>query len=123
MILTILPQSWSCKKIDEKFGVSNYLVRTVKRLVNEKGVLSTSNPKTGKTLNENTAQLIKDFYNSDDVSRIMSGKKVQKRLILANISEIYQLFKQKYPDHSVRFSKFCELRPKNCILLIQSVSV
>lgn len=132
-ILTILPQSWSCKKIEEEFGVSNYMARTVKRLVSEKGILSTPNPKPGKTLNENTAQLIKDFYNSDDVSRMMPGKKdfvtirsqgskvqVQKRLILANISEIYQFFKEKYPTHRVGFSKFCELRPKNCILVGKS---
>jgi hypothetical protein len=132
-ILTVLPHSWSCKRIEDEFGVSNYMARTVKKLVAEKGILSTPNPKPGKTLCENTADLIKSFYNSDDISRMMPGKKdyvtirnqgskiqVQKRLLLANISEIYQLFKEKHPGHHVGFSKFCELKPKNCILVGKS---
>lgn len=56
----------------------------------------------------NTAQLVKEFYNEDDISRMMPGKKdcvtirdkcmktqVQKRLVLANLNEIYQAFKEK----------------------------
>lgn len=43
-------------------------------MVNEKGILSTPNPKPGKTLNENTAQLVKEFYHQDDISRMMPGK-------------------------------------------------
>lgn len=101
------------------------MARSAKKLVSEKGILSTPNPKPGKTLNENTTQLVVDFYNG----RIMPGRKdfvtirnnslkvqAQKRLILANLSEIYQLFKEKHPCHQIGFSKFCELRPKNCIL-------
>ena len=29
---------------------------------------------------------------------------------------LYALFKEKYPTHYIGFSKFCQLRPKNCIL-------
>jgi len=89
----------------------------------------TPNPKPGKTLNENTVQLVKDFYQDDNISRMMPGKKycitirdkgvkiqLQKRLVLANLNEIYQAFKEKHPTHRIGFSKFCELRPKNCIL-------
>lgn len=128
-ILSVLPMSWSVKKIQDEFGVSNYMARAVKKLVKEKGILSTPNPKPGRTLNENVAELVKDFYNSDDVSRMMPGRKdcvsiknkegktqVQKRLVLANVKEIYQLFKEKFPTIKIGFSKFCELRPKNCIL-------
>jgi transposase len=128
-ILTVLPKSWSIKKIQDEFGVSNYMARAVKKLVKENGILSTPNPKPGKTLNENVVELVKDFSNSDDVNRIMPGKKdcvsirnkegkiqVQKRLVLANLKEIYQLFKEKFPTSQIGFSKFCELRPKNCIL-------
>lgn len=126
-VLTLL--SWSVKKIEEEFGVSNYMARSVKRLVREKGILSTPNPKPGKTLDEATTSLVKEFYNSDEVSRIMPGKKdfvtirekgsknqIQKRLVLSNLSELYQLFKEKYPRNRLGFSKFCQLRPKNCIL-------
>lgn len=105
------------------------MARSVKVLVKEKGVLSTPNPKPGKTLGVNIAESVKDFYNSDEVSRMMPGKKdcvtirnehrkiqVQKRLVLANLHEVYQLFKQTFPEYQSGFSKFCDLRPKNCIL-------
>lgn len=128
-ILSILPKSWSCQKIEEEFGVTNYMARAAKKLVREKGILSTPNPKPGRTLSDVTAESVKDFYNSDEVSRMMPGKKdyvtirnkegknqVQKRLVLANLHEIYQLFKEKFPANKIGFSKFCDLRPKNCIL-------
>ncbi|KAJ4443732.1 hypothetical protein ANN_05510 [Periplaneta americana] len=66
---------------------------------------------------------------SDDVSRVMAGKKnfvsvkedgqkvhKQKRLILCNLKETYKCFKDKYPLIKISFSKFAELRPKECIL-------
>ena len=59
-------------------------------------------------------ELVKDFLNSDDVSRMMPGKKdyvtirnkegkiqVQKRLVFANLKEIYQLaYLKKNSQHS-----------------------
>ena len=41
---------------------------------------------------------------------------IQKRLILGNLREIYQLFKERFPSQSVGFSKFAKLRPKHCVL-------
>ena len=35
-ILTVLPQSWSLKKIENEFGISNYMARKCKELVKEK---------------------------------------------------------------------------------------
>ena len=40
----------------------------------------------------------------------------QKRLILCNIKEAFQLFKEKHPNLKIGFSKFAELRPKECVL-------
>jgi hypothetical protein len=37
--------------------------------------LSSANPKPGKTLNEVTVEVVKSFYNSEEVSRVMPGKK------------------------------------------------
>lgn len=130
MILTLLPASWSQKKIQNEFGATDYMVRTVKKLVNEKGILSTPNPKPGKTLDEKTFKAVIDFYNNDEVSRVMPGKKdsvsvksadgtrihLQKRLVLANLKEIYQMFKEMHMTQKVGFSKFCSMRPQNCIL-------
>ena len=41
---------------------------------------------------------------------------VQKRLMLGNLKELYQEFKEKHPTDKIGFSKFADLRPKHCIL-------
>ncbi len=100
-----------------------------KYLAAEKGILSTPNPKAGKSLEEETVVAVQSFYYHDDVSRAMPGKKdclsvmdhgekvkKSKRLVLANLKEIYALFKEKHPDKKVGFSKFAMLRPKECVL-------
>ena len=38
-----------------------------------------------------------------------------KRLLLCNLKELYVSFKTEFPDISIGFSKFAELRPKWCI--------
>ena len=128
-ILTVLPKSWSVRKLQSEFGTSNYMARKLKDLVKEKGILATPNPKSGHSLAPKTVDLVCNFYETDDVSRMMSGRKdfvsvkqgerrvhIQKRLILSNLREVYQSFKVKFPTEKVGFSKFAELRPKHCIL-------
>ena len=129
LVLTVLPKSWTIRKVQEEFGASNYMVRKAKELVKEKGILSTPNPKPGHALPAETTDLVQSFYECDEVSRMMPGCKdfvsvrqaegrvhVQKRLILSNLKETYQLFKEKYPDQKIGFSKFADVRPKHCIL-------
>ena len=73
--------------------------------------------------------LVCTFYESEDVSRMMPGKKdyvsvrtsdgrvhVQKKLILCNLRELYQLFKDNHPNEKIGFSTFASLRPKHCVL-------
>ena len=74
-ILTVLPRSWSSQKVEQEFGVSNYMARKAKELVKQKGILSTPNPIHGHTLTVETSDLVKSFYESDEVSRMMPGKK------------------------------------------------
>jgi hypothetical protein len=87
-------------------------------------------PKPGKTLNEVTVEVVKSFYNSDEVSKVMSGKKKitisikvsgvkiheQKILLLCNLEELYSHFKNSHPGVTVGFSKFATLYPRNCIM-------
>lgn len=128
-ILTVLPKSWSIKRVQNEFGAPDYMVRKAKALVKEKGIMSTPNPKPGKTLASSVIDLVASFYQTDEVSRMMPGKKdfvsvridgqsvhMQKRLILSNLKETYQLFKDKFPDEKIGFSKFAELRPRHCVL-------
>eukprot|EP00731_Ephydatia_muelleri_P012852 Em0007g162a len=58
-ILTALPKSWSVRKIMKEFGASNYMARQAKKLVLEKGFLSSPNPKPGNPLPERIKHL---FY-------------------------------------------------------------
>ena len=105
------------------------MVRKAKNLVKELGILATPNPKLGNTLNPQTALHIQQFYESDDISRLMPGRKdfvsvkqgkqrvhIQKRLVLSKLKEAYRLFKDTFPTEKVGFSKFAELRPKHCVL-------
>ena len=128
-ILTVLPKSWSIRRVQEEFGVSDFMARKAKLLVREKGVLSTPNPIPGHSLPQKTVQLVRGFYESDETSRMMPGIKdfasvktaegrvhVQKRLVLSNLRELYQMFKDRYPNETVGFSKFADLRPKHCVL-------
>ena len=110
--------------------MSNYMARQAKKLVQEKGILSTPNPKHGKFLPMDTQKLVESFYTSDDISRVMPGKKDtvsvmsavgerehrQKRLLLCNLKEAYAQFKTHHPAVKVGFSKFADLRPKECVL-------
>ena len=41
---------------------------------------------------------------------------MQKRLLLINLKELYQIFKENHPQMKCSFSKFAMLRPKNCVL-------
>ena len=54
----------------------------------------------------------------DYVSVTLDGERqhLQKRLILCNLKEAFQKFKDQMPDLKIGFSKFSELRPKECIL-------
>ena len=98
-----------------------------KDLVKKSGILSSPNPKHGCTLPTGTIKLVQSYYELDEVSRIMPGKKyfvsiregdhrvhVQKRLILGNLKEVYQHFKEKYPMEKVGFSNLLASSKKLC---------
>lgn len=57
---------------------------------------------------------IKDVVISTDSNN--QKQKVQKRLLLLNLNEIYRYFKEEKPEIKIGFSKFCTLRPPNCVL-------
>ena len=70
---------------------------------------------------------MKNFYNDDEFAKPLPGKKdyisvrvngeknqIQKRLLLGNLAELYEVFKTQHPDVKVSLAKFCTLRPKSC---------
>ena len=94
-------------------------------LSEEKGILAVPQPVIGKRLSEKTVNSVLEFYQNDEYSRQLPGKKdcvsirknvhVSKRLILCNLKEIYTAIKDKHPDLKISFSKFASQRPKWCI--------
>ena len=114
----------------KEFGAPNYMARQAKKLVQEKGILSSPNPKPGKTLSPIIEEQVVDVYHSDDISRVMPGRKDcvsvmtaggkreqrQKRLLLCSLKEAYEHFKSLHPSTKVGFSTFASLRPKECVL-------
>lgn len=129
VILTLLPKSWTVKKVQRVFNCTNYAARQAKQLQKDKGIMSSPNLKIGKKLNTDTEAEIIKFYESVSVSRILPGRKdfksvriegkkvqLQKRLILCNLREAHTKFKSDFPQHHVGFSKFCALRPAHCVL-------
>jgi hypothetical protein len=129
-ILTILPKSWSIRKMASEFNTTRHTASIAKKIVEEKGVLSNPNPKGGKIITQETVNVIKAFYLSEDISRTMPGKKdycsiidnergrihLQKHLLLCNLKEAYHIFKERNPLVKVGFSKFADLHPKQCVI-------
>eukprot|EP00112_Aurelia_sp_Birch-Aquarium-sp1_P016223 Seg366.9 transcript_id=Seg366.9/GoldUCD/mRNA.D3Y31 product="ARL14 effector protein" protein_id=Seg366.9/GoldUCD/D3Y31 len=129
-ILTLTPDSWSRKAAARFFNVSEYAVRTARSLKKDSGILSIPDARKGRTITEDTKTAILDFYQDDEYTRLMPGKKdsvsigrnvhEQKRLILCNLRELFSEFKRTHPNCKVGFSKFCSLRPKWCVTVSSS---
>ena len=107
------------------FNASRYLAGQAKRLVAEKGVLSSPNPSEDHGVNV-TFEEVKKFYLSNDINWVMprkkdfvsvrgaDGKRVhkQKRLLMCNLREAYREFRIQL---KVGFSKFAQLRLQNVL--------
>lgn len=129
-LLTLAPRHWTIEKCATFFNVSHYMIKEARKLVKEKGILSSKDlHSVGTALQQSTKDLIGDFYESNEHTRILPGKKdcvsvrtvqgkeqKQKMLLLCNLKELYSIFKTKYPDLKVGFSSFASLRPKWCVL-------
>ena len=64
-ILTLLSKSWSIRKVLSEFlSATQHMVRTAKNLVKEKGILSSTNRKAGKSSCPETVK-IQEFCLSD----------------------------------------------------------
>ena len=78
--------------------------------------------KKGKNLSQDTINLVKAFFEEDEFSKKMLGKKdyvsvscnthKQMYLILSNLNELCANI-----STSIGFSKFCELQPMWCVLI------
>lgn len=131
-ILSVLPRSWSLKKVARIFNVPISIARTCRKLVEEQGIIPTpiaTTPIARKRegLKQELNNKIISFYENN--SRQLPGKKdyvtvreegtrvqKQKMLVLMTLKELYEALKSEFPEEKVSFSKFAELRPKQCVL-------
>ena len=112
-ILTLMPDIRSRKKSSKDFNVSEYLVQIAQKLKLADSILVTPRKKFGKSLKPKAKQAVLDFYENDEYSQQMPGKKdyvsissqthKQKRLLLCNLEELYQEFKVKNPSIGIGF--------------------
>ena len=90
----------------DNFDCTFYQARLAKKIVEDKGVMSSPNAKARKSLSEDTVT----FYYHDDISRVMPGKKdfvsvrnengeysKSTRLVLCNLREAY-----KHSKHNIQ---------------------
>ena len=88
-ILTLAPDSWSCRYWAEHFTVSKYLERTARELKKVKGILAKPAQKQGKVISQNTNDLVLSMYEDDEFTQQISGKKAmlawQKEFINRNV--------------------------------------
>lgn len=130
-ILSILPRTWSPADIQREFGAkaSKRMIYTVKNLVSVNGILCDITKKVSpKRISQESVEIVQKFY--EDISRACPGireylvthdtngekVKIQRRLVLMNLKEAYELFKEEFKDVKIVFSKFASLRPKHCVL-------
>ena len=128
-LLTLAPRSWSIARTATEFNVSEYKVRQARKLKDEKGILAEPQANAGKPLSKDVEERVRAFYQDDEYTRLLPGAKdfksvigedgkrqhMQKRLILMNLNELYENYKMKYSSDKIGLSKFCSLRPENCI--------
>lgn len=132
-ILTLAPVEWGTRKMAKFFNCSRNLCKSIRNELNEgdiRSVLSLNNQKTGRKLSKEIKNLVREFYENYDNSRYLpditdclsikqpDGKRklVQKKLILCNLKELHKAFRLQYSNLKIGFSKFCDLRPKHCVI-------
>lgn len=86
--------------------------------------------KGNQTLDEAIENNVIEFFESEENSKTLPGKKdvksvkqadgkrklIQKKLVLCNLQELHRSFQEKHPNYKISLTKFAELRPKHCVL-------
>lgn len=133
-ILSILPDSWSARKIEEEMGTTFHAANISKQLVKQHGVLFDIAKKMGSNkLSPAIEQEVNKFYNDERFSRTMPGirdykivrengdkVKIQRRLLIMNLKELYEEFKVEFPNVKIGFSTFASLKPPECLTSIDA---
>lgn len=104
-LLTTVPINWDAAKIHRMLGATRYMTKTALKIRQTLGYGAAPNLKKGHSLSSSVINIVKKFYESDENSRLMPGKKdcisivinekresVQKRLLLCNLKDLHSKF-------------------------------
>ena len=130
-LLTLLPKHWTYGRIKSEFSefgnITKYTMQQAKKLRAECGILANLPKKKGRPMSVETRERVIKFLCDDEISRTCAGakdtvtvkidgnkQKVTKRLLLANMHELYVEFRKRNPENSIGFSAFCAIRQEYC---------
>lgn len=127
-ILTLSP--YSQEQTKEFFGASLRMVKRSRELKKLHGILpQVPEMSKGRAISKEQKKQVVSFYEQDEISRLCPGRKdclsvrideekvkMQKRLILGNLRELYEIYKRDQTMPNIGFSTFASLRPKWCVL-------
>lgn len=127
-LLTCVPKRFSIEEVAERSGCSVYLAKKASALKNGNGAYSWSPPRQGKPMDPEHEEIIRNFYKKPENSRAspnetilvkhdgeVDKRPIAKMRILHSFNDLFQEFKKEHPKIKVSISKFCKLRPKNCV--------
>lgn len=107
------------------FKVGTTLMRSVRILREERGILPDVQFTRHSTVPKSTKKLVTEIYYREDNSKVMPGSKncvsikkgvyEQERILLGNLSELHQSFKKECRDTKVRLTVFSSLKLQSCI--------
>ena len=117
-------------KILQKYKLIHYAARrtNTNRRKLSKGLSKVLNPnKLKRGFEPNLCKAVINFYNHDDVSTALPGKRhakkvkqgkprIQKRVLDDYLSNLYQMFVSEHTNMSCSFASFARMRPKNFVL-------
>ena len=86
-LLTTFPLNWSIRKISRTFGVSRRIANAAKHFHDTKGYGVEPCNKKGRPLETKIINKVKEFYLSDEVSRVMPGAKDVKSIVVDGKSQ------------------------------------
>lgn len=126
-LLSVLPQDWSYKDIQDTFSVGRRMVEKVKQyqLTGEHPIRKLRSD----AVDEETKKKIEKFYFELGVSRQLSGtrdfvrvesedgkkEKLQKQVLFHSIEETYNLFTKAHPDIQIGVTTFYLNKPPNVV--------
>ena len=74
-ILILTPESWSLRKTEKEFNVSKATAQKARILREQNSILAVPLPVLGKKLSEKTVNSVLKFYQNDEYSQQLPGKK------------------------------------------------